>query len=270
LNFSIITKVFGIEVPEKDINLKIENLTRGCDVYLLLPENLIKYNMEKFISNNKDNEFSVEAEEAEKIEEYLDNNDYLGYINYFLEIGFEVESNEIELRHYCFCFGNAKIIGYYEYNNTNYIQVKINLNDENEFKLIMKDYLVNYDARDIKFMINEYNSITYIDLDDRQFTTNSEKSNITECNIVYNFYSNEDYNEIENSIKITYLIIYIILIIIILIILRKLINKHKIQKEEIESRKFWKKKLTKEEKKEEKEKLKQQKKENKKIKKNNK
>lgn len=242
----------ALKVPETDINLKIENLTRGCKIYLLLSENLLKYNLEKFINNNTENPYLMEAEEAEDLQNFLNNADYLGYIDYFNELGFEVEDNEIELRHYCFCLGTSKVIGYLEYNNINYVQIEINLNENNEFKLILKDYLTSYDSSDTKFMIDEYGTETYIDLTNISYTANPEYSNITECNVTYSFYSNEDFESIERATRIAYLIIFIILIIIILIILICFIKRHIRKKQEIEDRKFWKKKLTKDEKKAEK------------------
>lgn len=257
----------AITVPEKNINLKIENLTRGAEVYLLLPEALLRHNMEKFVNNNLENPYAIQAQVAREIKEFMDNNDYIGYVQYFIETGFEVEPNEMELRHYCFCFGKSELIDYREYNHTRYIQIKLHLNENNEFKLIFKDYLERYDCSGIKFMIDEYGTYSYIDVSSYPLTTNSEKSNISEYNINYEFKNSEDYESIENATRITYLIIYIILIILALIVLIILIKKHIKKKEEIEARKFWKKKLTKEEKKAEKKKLKEEKKEAKKNKK---
>lgn len=257
----------SIVVPEKNINLKIENLTRGTNVYLLLPEALLRYNMEKFVSNNLENPYEIQARVAREIKGYMDKNDYLGYVEYFIDSGFEVNPNEIELRHYCFCFGNSEVIDYTEYNGTKYVQVKLHLNDNNEFKMIFKDYLESYDCSGIKFMIDEYGSYSYIDVASYPLTTNKDASNILEYNVNYEFKAKEDYEDIEKSIKITYLIIYIILTIFALIILVALIKRHIKKKEEIEARKFWKKKLTKKEKKEEKKRLKEEKKEAKKNKK---
>lgn len=240
---------FAITIPEKDINLKIENLTKGCTVYLLLPENLLKYNMERFISNNKDNPYAVEAEEADKLEKYLNNSDYLGYIDYFKELGYPINYNEIILRHYCFCLGDRQVLGSEEYNGQNYIKIKINLNDQNEFKLIMKDYLVSYDARDIKFLIDEYGTYTYIDLSDKEFSANPEESSIIECNINYEFYSTEDFGEIQRAIDLAYIILIIIFITSVVIVFFALRKKHKQKKEEKAARRFWEKRLTKEEKK---------------------
>ncbi len=257
----------AIAVPEKDINLKIENLTRGTEVYVLLPEALLRHNMEKFVSNNLENPYEIQARVAREIKDYMDKNDYLGYIEYFIESGFEVEPNEIELRHYCFCFGESELIDYREYNGSKYIQVKLHLNDNNEFKMIFKDYLEKYDCSGIKFMIDEFGTYSYIDVASYPLTTNRESSNISEYNINYEFKPTEDFESIENATKITYLIIYIILTILVLIILIILIKRHIKKKEEIEARKFWKKRLTKEEKKEEKKRLKEEKKEAKKNKK---
>ena len=256
-----------IAIPEKNINLKIDNITKGVEIYILLPEALIRHNMEKFVTNNLENPFEIEARIARKIKEFMDKNDYLGYIEYFLEAGFEIKPNEIELRHYCFCLSESELIGYKEYNNTKYIQIKLHLNDKNEFKLILKDYLERYDCSGIKFMIDEFGSYTYIDVGTYPLTTNKDSSNITEYNINYEFKPTENLEDIETSIKVTYLIIYIILIILALIILITLVKRHIKKKEEIEARKFWKKRLTKEEKKEEKKRLKEEKKEAKKNKK---
>ena len=140
--FVLNISIFGITIPEKDINLKIENLTLGCNVYLLLPEDLLKYNMEGFISNNTNNTYTLEEQKATKIEKYLNKSDFIGYIDYFKELGYQVAYNEIVIRHYCICLGNAEVVGELEYNGKNYIQIKIALNDQNEFKLIMKDYLL--------------------------------------------------------------------------------------------------------------------------------
>lgn len=253
----------AITVPETDINLKIENLTRGSKVYILIPNELLKYNMEKFISNNRNNPYEIEAKEAEELQKFLDKEDYVGYVNYFKEVGFNQKvENRFELRHYCFAMGGEEIevVGEYEYNDSKYVQVSINLDNENQFKLVMKDYLATYDVSNIKFMIDEYGTITYINVSDYSLNTNPEKSNIKESNIVYSYYENEEYESIENATAITYMIIYLILATILLIILIKLLQKHKEKKQEIEDRKFWKKKFTKEEIKAEKQKLREQKK----------
>ena len=60
----LIIPAYAIEIPEKDINLKIENLTRGCTVYALIPESLLQYNMDNFVSNNINNSYEVERKKA--------------------------------------------------------------------------------------------------------------------------------------------------------------------------------------------------------------
>ena len=246
INFSFSIS-YGIDVPEKDINLVIKNLTRGSEVYMLLPEDLVRYNMQKFIDNNIENVYLVEKEKAQKIQDFLNKNDYIGYLEYLIEQGFECEDNEIEIRHYCFCIGKSEIIDYMEYEGVKYIQIKINLNYNNEFKLIMKDYLTDYDASNIKFMIDEYGSISYIHLAPAEFKVNPDKPYITEYNLIHTFYNNEDYGEIERATDLAYIIIWIILIIIGVVIFKNIEVKRKAKKKEIEARKFWKKKLTKEE-----------------------
>ncbi len=262
--FILSISIFAITIPEKDINLKINNLTEGCKVYLLLPENLLKYNMERFIDNNKDNPYTMEAEKSAMIEDYLNESDYLGYIEYFKELGYQINYNEIVIRHYCMCLGDREVVGYLEYNGNDYVQIKINLNDQNEFKLIMKDYLLEYDASDIKFLIDEYGTETYIDLSDKTFTQNAADASISECNVDFEFYTTEDYGEIQRAIDLAHIILIILFIIAVVIVYFALRKKHKEKKEEKAARRFWEKKLTKEEKKAEKKKLKEEKKQAKK------
>lgn len=253
----------GIKIPEKNINLKVENLTRGSKVYLLLSENLIKYNIQRFVDNNLENTYSIQAQKAAKIKSFLDNSDYFGYVEYLSGEGFEVEDNQVELRHYCVCLGESQLIGYKEIDGIKYVQIGINLKANSEFELITKDYLVNYDIRDTKFLIDEYGTETIINLQDTAYTTNPEHTNITECNINYSYASIEDYEELEKTIQTTYTVVYIILILIALIIIYKIIKKIILKKHEEEERKFWKKNLTKEEKKNERRKAKAAKREEK-------
>ena len=257
-------KIDPIQVPETNINLKISNLGSGCNVYLLLSESLIQYNLDKYLNNNFENDFLTEAKKARQIKEFSDTKDYLGYIEFLREFGFETdEENEIELRHYCFCIGEQhEVIGYFEHNSYKYIQIKLHLNNDNEFKLIMKDYLVNYNSLDTKFLIEEYGAKTFIDLESIGFANAGDGLRV--CNVNFEYQPKEDYEAIENATRIAYLIIYIILIIIALIILVLLIRRIIKKKKEKEERKFWKKKLTKEEKQEQKRQIKELKNKNRK------
>lgn len=270
---SFVNYSYGIEaitVPETDVNLRIVNLTTGCKVYILIPTEMLKYNLEKFINNNLDNPYELEDEEAKDLQKLLEKEDYIGYLNYFKEIGFNVADNEMELRHYSFCLGRAEIEDYQEYEGNKYIRIRIYPNYNNEFKLILKDYLNNIDPKNTKFMIDEFNIKTYINVSDYEFITNELHPNIKECNINYTYYTTEDYNAIERNIKIAYWIINIIILILIIITIILIKRHRKKKKEEIEERKFWKKKLTKEELEEKKKKEKEEKKLGKKKKKNKK
>lgn len=259
--FNVSYAIEAISVPETDINLKFENLTRGCKVYVLIPCELLNYNMSEFIKNNKDNSYEIEAKEAEKLQSFLDKEDYSGYVKYFKEVGFNQDvENEFELRHYCFAMGKEdNSIEDYEYNNSKYVKISINLDKNNQFKIIFKDYLSNYDISNVKFMIDEYGTITYIDVSNYPLGVNPEKNNIKEVNITYSYYESNEYDSIEKATRITYLVILIILILVVLFIIFKIIKHKKKKKQEIEDRKFWKKKLTKEEIKAQKRKKKQEK-----------
>lgn len=231
-----------LSIPEKDINLKIDNLTLGCEIYLMIPTNLFEYNMNKFVENNIENEYTIQKQKAEKVKEYYDNKDYLGYINFLKEEGHEVGESELELRHYAFSINEAiEIVGYSEYQNLNYIKFKLNSKNSN-FKIIMKDYLVDYDSSNIVFLIDEYGTKTYIQVSEYPFITNVEKTNINECNIDYTYHTDEDYEEINKAISISYSVIFaIILLIVIAIIICKTI-KYRKNKLEIKKRLFWKNK----------------------------
>lgn len=263
-------KIDALAIPEKNINFKVENLTIGCEVYLLLPNELFSYNIEKFINNNLENNYNIQKEKAEKIKEYYDNKDYLGYIEYLEEFGYDVEENELELRHYAICINEkTEIIGYVDYNQTTYVKIKLNMKD-NEFKLITKDYLVQYDFSKILFLIDEYGVENYIPVSNYNFVPNSEKNNINECNINYVLESKEDYDSINRAIFISYIIIFIIIFVIVLLIVIHEIKKYKKNKKEIEERLFYKKKTTKQEKKDEKKRIREELKEIKKKRKRNK
>ncbi len=252
----------AIQVPERDINLRINNLSRDAKVYLYIPTEMLRYNMEKFLNNNLNNDFLIESWEADDIKELLDNEKFIEYVKYLKTFGFKKESNEIELRHYSFCIDSVELLDdYVEYNGNKYVSMKVFPNEDNEFKIITKDYFVNYNSNNILFMIDEYGAKTYIDLTNYSFTTNPNSTNITEMNIDYDFQSSVDPDEIERITTIVYLIIYIILLIVLIIILSLLIKHHIRKKEELEERKFWKKKLTKEEKKAEKKRKKEEQKE---------
>ncbi len=232
----------ALSIPEKDINLKIENLTMGSEVFLMIPIELFDYNMSKFIENNIENEYILQKQKAEQIQKHYEIKDYIGYINFLKEEGHNIDENVLELRHYGFSINDAtEIIGYTEYNNLKYIQLKINLKN-NEFKIIMKDYLVDYDCSKMVFLIDEYGTETYIPVSEYTFVPNAEKENINECNITYIYYTNEDYEEINKAIFIGYTAIFVILIVIVLLIVIFKIIKYRKNKLEIQKRLFWKNK----------------------------
>lgn len=242
--FSVLIRpVYAIDVPEKDINLKIENLTRGCVVYTLIPEEILKYNMSKFVENNINNTYEVEKLKAQEIQKYMKDEDYEGYVEYFLEQGYTCGANEIELRHYCFCFGESTEYEFVEIDEINYLKIKLHLSDIDTFKIVLKDYFVNYNTDDIKFMVDEYGSITYITLDDVRGLRTNETPHILEYNVLYEHVSKEDFETIERTIDVTYFIIYLILILIVLFIAVYAIKKWKADKEEKEMRLFWKKEV---------------------------
>jgi len=99
-----------LTLPEIDVNLNLNYLTPGCKVYLLFPTDLLRFNMQKFVNNNHDNEFQIEKEKSDKIQEYMDNEDYIGYVNFFLNDKYSVKSNEIEFRQYCIAIGKNEVV----------------------------------------------------------------------------------------------------------------------------------------------------------------
>ena len=230
----------ALAIPEKDVNLQVNNITKGSEIYLLFPTELLKYNMEKFISNNIENEFETEKEKAEDIQKYLDKEDYIGYIEYFRNQPYAVEPNAIELRQYCFALGQNEIQGLYDYEEKQYVKFKIKLDGENRYKVILKDYFVDKDCSDIKFLIDEFNTLKYINVSDYSLGQNSEKSNIVEYNISLDYVTKEDYDSIERSTKIGYFLIVFIAVIIVIILLLRELKKYKAHKAEIKEALFYK------------------------------
>ena len=111
---------------------------------------------------------------------YYDEHDYLKYMDYYIAEGYECGDYEIELRHYCFCIGKSEIVGMLEHNGKNYVQIKLNMSPDNSFLIITKDYLLNYDIRDIIIYIDEYGIDTYIDLNNYNYTKNGTNNLIDE------------------------------------------------------------------------------------------
>ncbi len=225
----------ALVLPEKDINLQLNNLTRGCKVYLLFPTELLKYNMEKFISNNIENDFDTEKEIAEKLQKYLDKEDYIGYVDFFSNEPYGVKDNEIEFRQYCVAIGKNEVVDYYDYEDAKYVKFRINLDNENKYRVILKDYFLNVDCSSIKFMIDEFNDIKIIKVSDYPLTHSQLVSNIDEYNISMDYVSQEDYDAIERAIKLTYFVLLLVAFIIIFGILLfsfSRIRKHKQEKKD--------------------------------------
>lgn len=254
----------AIMVPTRSINLEIENIYRGCFVYAFIPVELVDYNMQKFIENNIENDFLTEKEKAEKVQSYYDKKDYLGYLEYYSELGYDCGDNTAEFRHYCMCLREVEVMDYIEYNGNTYIQMKLKLSDDNKFTFVFKDYLLNYDVRNIVFLIDEYGTKTYIELNQYNYENVPNQASSNAINIKYLYQAQEDAEEIERITNITYAILFcIFVIIIIILIILNIKHDKKIQAEE-QARRFWEKPLTKEEKKALKEEKKKQKKEKKK------
>ena len=197
-------------LPEKDINLQLNNLTRGCKVYLLFPTELLKYNMEKFISNNLVNEFDTEREIAEKLQLLLDDKDYIGYIDFVTNEPYAVADNAIEFRQYCVAIGKNEVVDYYDYENAKYVRFKVNLDSENKYKVILKDYYLDTDCSSIKFMVDEFNTVKIINVSDYPLSHSQLYSNIDEYNISIEYTTKEDYEAIENAIKLSYFVLLFI------------------------------------------------------------
>ena len=230
----------ALTIPEKDVNLQINNLTRGSEVYLLFPIELLKYSMEKFIRNNIENEFETEKEIAEKVQKLLDKRDYIGYMTLFNNEKYDVAQNAIEFRQYCIALGENKIVDYLDYEGNVYVKIAINLDSNNRYKVILKDYYVDADCSTIKFLIDEFSTLRYINVSDYQLTPNSEKSAISEYNVTIHYVTKEDYDSIEKSINTAYIIIGIIALLTVLLIIRHEIKKMKIRKKEKEEALFYK------------------------------
>jgi len=230
----------ALVLPEKDINLQLNNLTRGCKVYLLFPTELLKYNMEKFISNNIVNDFDTEREIAEKLQKLLDKEDYIGYLDFFANEPYKVEDNEIEFRQYCVAIGKNEVVDYYDYEGAKYVKIRINLNNENKYRVILKDYFLDADCSSIKFMVDEFGDIKIINVSDYQLTHSQLVSNIDEYNISMDYVSKEDYDAIERAIKLAYFVLLLIAFVIIFGIILFKISRIQKRKQERKEALFYK------------------------------
>jgi hypothetical protein len=263
---TLINCSYAIMIPEKNIDIKIEDLTEGSRVYALVPTELLDYNMSKFLENNLENEFLTEKEKADKIKRYYDEHDYLKYMDYYIAEGYECGDYEIELRHYCFCIGKSEIVGMIEHNGKNYVQIKLNMSPDNSFLIITKDYLLNYDIRDIIIYIDEYGIDTYIDLNNYNYTKNGTNNLIDEIKLNYKYTPQEDIESINKMTQVAYMVLSILALLLALFVLWRVVKRDKERIQEEKARRFWEKNPTKEELKEQKKKEKEEKKKNKKKK----
>lgn len=263
---TLINCSYAIMIPEKNIDIKIEDLTEGSRVYALVPTELLDYNMSKFLENNLENEFLTEKEKADKIKRYYDEHDYLKYMDYYITEGYECGDYEIELRHYCFCIGKSEIVGMIEHNGKNYVQIKLNMSPDNSFLIITKDYLLNYDIRDIIIYIDEYGIDTYIDLNNYNYTKNGTNNLIDEIKLNYKYTPQEDIESIKKMTQVAYMVLSILALLLALFVLWRVVKRDKERIQEEKARRFWEKNPTKEELKEQKKKEKEEKKKNKKKK----
>ena len=263
---TLINCSYAIMIPEKNIDIKIEDLTEGSGVYALVPTELLDYNMSKFLENNLENEFLTEKEKADKIKRYYDEHDYLKYMNYYIAEGYECGDYEIELRHYCFCIGKSEIVGMLEHNGKNYVQIKLNMSPDNSFLIITKDYLLNYDIRDIIIYIDEYGIDTYIDLNNYNYTKNGTNNLIDEIKLNYKYTPQEDIESIKKMTQVSYMVLSILALLLALFVLWRVVKRDRERVQEEKARRFWEKNPTKEELKEQKKKEKEEKKKNKKKK----
>ena len=263
---TLINCSYAIMIPEKNIDIKIEDLTEGSRVYALVPTELLDYNMSKFLENNLENEFLTEKEKADKIKRYYDEHDYLKYMDYYIAEGYECGDYEIELRHYCFCIGKSEIVGMIEHNGKNYVQIKLNMSPDNSFLIITKDYLLNYDIRDIIIYIDEYGIDTYIDLNNYNYTKNGTNNLIDEIKLNYKYTPQEDIESIKKMTQVAYMVLSILALLLALFVLWRVVKRDKERIQEEKARRFWEKNPTKEEIKEQKKKEKEEKKKNKKKK----
>ena len=262
----LINASYAIMLPERNIEIKIEDLTEGSNVYALIPTELLEYNMSKFLDNNLENEFLTEKEKADKIKRYYDEKEYLKYVDYYIAEGYECGEYEIELRHYCFCMGKSEVIGMYEHNGKNYLQVKLNMSPDDSFLIITKDYFTSYDIRDIVIYIDEYGIDTYIDLNNYNYLKNGTNNLIEQVSLNYKYTPQEDAESIRKATQVVYMVLSILALLLAIFVFWRVIKREKRREKEEQDRRFWEKKPTKEELKEQK-RLKKEEKKNKKNKK---
>lgn len=195
-------------LPEKTLNIEFKNLNENSKIYVLISEDLLNYNLEHEIENEKDVpdlDGLVNQESYKKIKELYANHDYIGYANYYVRGNVDNDSNrngEILLRGYYFAFNSSKVIDEYKYNDKTYLRVLATLKDK-KFSIIMQDYLYDYDLIDTKIMLEDADGKTNIvDLKENKYEDNSsENQQLKKCDITIdcNSLNIEAGNTIQNN-----------------------------------------------------------------------
>ena len=239
-------------LPEKTLNIEFKNLNENSKIYVLISEDLLNYNLEHEIENEKDVpdlDGLVNQESYKKIKELYANHDYIGYANYYVRGNVDNDSNrngEILLRGYYFAFNSSKVIDEYKYNDKTYLRVLATLKDK-KFSIIMQDYLYDYDLIDTKIMLEDADGKTNIvDLKENKYEDNSsENQQLKKCDITIdcsnlkienrntiqdNNSSNENQNNKNISSKVDSKIVIITILgiaLIVILICLKFYRKNK-------------------------------------------
>ena len=183
----------GILLPSKYLNIKFKNLDNNSKIYILISEDLLNYNLEKEIAYEKENastEERVTNDSIGKIEEFYNNHDYLGYVNYSISqnTANNLEDNDsILLRSYYFLLNGSQVVDEYRYNNKKYVRILIPLK-EDEFSVKMQDFLYDYDVLDTKVMIEDSSgNLEVAGFDNLEYVESASGSNqIKKCNVIVN------------------------------------------------------------------------------------
>lgn len=236
-------------LPEKTLNIEFKNLNENSKIYVLISEDLLNYNLEHEIENEKDVpdlDGLVNQESYKKIKELYANHDYIGYANYYVRGDVDNDSNldgKMLLRSYYFAFNSSKVIDEYKYNDKTYLRVLATLKD-NKVSIIMQDYLYDYDLIDTKIMLEDADGKTNIvDLKENKYEDNSsENQQLKKCDITIDCSnlkienrnniqdsnsSNESINSKDNNKNISSKAIIIVIMLLVIAVLICFIVKRK-------------------------------------------
>lgn len=196
------SSISAMLLPQRTINLTINNLPQNAKVYALISPELLDYNIKDRIKDITNNNSSAHEGELEKLKEFESTKNYLEYVK-FLSSEYAINNeynNAFEIRNYYLDLVEASdILDYYEYNNTKYVEILMHF-EENKSSIYMSDGLYDYDKLDTKFRIVTSDKEKIISLEAQKYDKieNANRA-LYEANVSTDYNSISDVSSINKT-----------------------------------------------------------------------